>query len=256
MRFPFRLNATLLQSKVLGLFGGGSTSAAIFRFSPSVTHPACRERFDESSTGLEWHSPAEGAERVRNISAPVVWIGGMEPLLHPEAGGFANAIVGADRYTFVHTSGYHLRQRINEFRPDSRLFLTLEFAGREEVHDRAVGRSGAFRRSMEAIRAAKLSGFHIAAHVTVTPQTGACDVGELIEFLDKKDVDGFVVTAAGHAAGDSSLAETLADVRAMIRCGRWENFSKLLEASYAEADPASAREKLSAESKNAFEEGD
>ena len=256
MRFPFRLSAALFESKVSGLFRGGSASDAIFRFSPSVTHLTPGARFEDNSIEFEWHSSVEGAARVRSISAPVVWVSGVEPLLHPEAGSFANAIAAEDRYTFVHTNGHNLRQRIHEFRPVSRLFLTLEFAGCEEVHDRAVGRPGGFRRSMEAIRAAKLSGFHVAAHVTVTPQTDACDIGELIEFLDKKDVDGFVVTAAGRGAGDSSLAEKLSDVRAMIRCGRWEGFSKLLEASCSETVPAPERSKYSAGSENAFEEGD
>jgi MoaA/NifB/PqqE/SkfB family radical SAM enzyme len=256
MRFPFRLSAALFRSKVSKVFAGTPAPPPIFHFSPCVTHLSPRSRFDKQSTELEWHSPEECAARVRSIASPVVWLGGTEPLFHPEIGSAANAIVESDRYTFVHTSGYNLRQRIHEFRPDSRLFLALEFAGREEAHNRAVGRPDAFSRSMEAIRAAKLSGFLIAAHVTVAPETDACDVGELIEFLDKKDVDGFVVTSAGHAAGDSSLADTLADVRAMIRCVRWENFSKVLEASYAETAPALARGKYSAGSENAFEEGD
>ena len=255
MRFPLRLSTALFQSKMSGLLGGGSASAPIFRFSPCLIHFTSQARFDENSTELECHSPAEGAVRVRNTSAPVVWIGGVEPLLHPEAGSFVNAIVAMGRYVFFHTSGYNLRQRIHEFRPESRLFLTLEFAGREEAHNRAVGRPDAFQRSIEAIRAAKLSGFHIGAHVTLTPETDTCDVGELIEFLDKKDVDGFIVTATGQTAGNSDLAETLDDVRAMIRCRRWENFSRLLESSCAETVPVPARGKLPAGSENAFEEG-
>src|SRR5438874_6690090 len=139
MRFPLRLSAALFQSKMSSLLRGSSASAPIFRFSPCVTHFTSRAPFDENSTELEWHSPAEGAARVRAISAPVVWIGGVEPLLHPEAGSFANAIVTTDRYVFFHTSGYNLRQRIHEFRPDSRLFLTLEFEiGRASCRERGV----------------------------------------------------------------------------------------------------------------------
>src|SRR5207302_1059914 len=170
MRFPLRLSAALFQSKISGLLGGGSASAPIFRFSPCVTHFTSQARFDENSTELEWHSPSEGAVRARSISAPVDWIGGVEPLLHPE--------------------------------------------------------------------------------------TDTCDVGELIEFLDKKDVDGFIVTATGQAAGNSELAETLDGFRAMIRCGRWENLSRLLESSCAETVPVPVRGKLSPGSENACEEGD
>jgi MoaA/NifB/PqqE/SkfB family radical SAM enzyme len=256
MRFPFRLSAGLLKAKISGLSGGPASGVPIFRFNLCPAHPGKRERFEQASAELSWHSPEECAAQVRRNSSPVVWIGDTEPLLHPEIGRAANAMVETGRFVFIHTSGYSLRNRIHEFRPDSRLFLTLEFAGREEVHNRAVGRPDAFQRSIEAIRAAKLSGFHIAAHITVTSETNSCDAGELIEYLDKMDVDGFVVTTTSHAAGDSSLARTLADVRAMIRSGRWETFSKLLEASCAEASPARERNKYSTGARNAFEEGD
>jgi hypothetical protein len=153
-------------------------------------------------------------------------------------------------FVFVHTSGYNLRQRIHEFRPDSRLFLVFELAGREEAHNKAVGLTDAFHRSMEAFRAAKLSGFLVAAHVTVTTETDPCDIGELIEFLDKRDVDGFMVTAGRHL--DPSIRRNLEDSRSLIRFGRWERFSALLDASYAQPAPA----KLISPSENAFEEGD
>jgi len=205
---------------------------------------------DENSTELEWHSPEECADRVRAISSPVVWLGGTDPLLHPEIGKAVDAIVETGRFVFVHASGYYLRQRIHEFRPDSRLFLVLELAGREESHNRAVGLADAFHRSMEAFRAAKLSGFLVAAHVTVTAETDPCDIGELIEFLDKKDVDGFMATASRHL--DPSIQRNLEDSRSLIRFRSWERFSALLDASYAQPAPA----KLVAPGENVFEEGD
>jgi MoaA/NifB/PqqE/SkfB family radical SAM enzyme len=233
MRFPFRLSADLLKAKASRLLGGATP--VIFHAVPG----------DECVT------------RAKSAGSPVVWLGGMETFLQPGIGRTANALVELDRYVFLHTSGYDLRPRIHEFRPDSRLFLTLEFAGREEAHNKIAARPDAFRRSLESIRAAKLSGFLVAAHITVTPETDACDVGELIEFLDKKDVDGFIVSSSGRfsVTDNASLAETLADVRAMIRCSRWENFSRLLDASYAAA-PTRVPEKLSAANENAFEEGD
>jgi hypothetical protein len=75
-------------------------------------------------------------------------------------------------------------------------------------------------------------------------------MGELIEFLDKRDVDGFIVTSRGQAVQGSPLAEALADTRALIRSSRWENFSRLLEDSYG------SREAMRAGSEGAYEEGD
>jgi MoaA/NifB/PqqE/SkfB family radical SAM enzyme len=257
MRFPLRLRAALLNSRVSFLWSGVSAPRPIFVFSPCVRHVSPCARFDEKSTELEWHSPAECVSRAQTIGSPAVWLSGAEPLLHPEIGSVANSVVESGRHVFLHTSGYGLRQRIHEFRPDSRLFLTLDFLGREEVHNRAMGRSDAFQRSLEAIRAAKLSGFLISAHLSVTAQTNLCDIGELIEFLDSRDVDGFIVSSGGHAIGDeaSALTETLEDARAMIRSSPWENFSRLLDKAYEQLATTAQPAKLSG-AENAFEEGD
>ena len=235
MRFPLRLSAGLLKTKIARLAGADVLSP--------IVHLV----------------PGENCVvQARNSALPVIWLGGTDSVLDPEIGRVTNTLVELDRYVFLHTDGCNLRQRIHAFRPDSRLFLTLEFAGREENHNRVAGRADAFRRSIEAIRAAKLSGFLIAAHFTVTSETDACGIGELIGFLDKMDVDGFIVSSRGRSLADdgASLAENLADVRSMIRSGRWENFSRLLEGSYANAVPAGVSEGVSASGESAFEEGD
>jgi len=240
MRFPLRLSAALFKAKVSGIFGGSSASRTILHLAPN-----------------------EGAlAAAANAAAPVVWLSGADVLLHPEIGRITSTLVEGDRHVFLYSDGYHLRQRIHAFRPDSRLFLTLELAGREETHNRAMRRPEAFRRSMEGIRAAKLSGFLVAAHFTVTAETDPCEIGELIESLDKSDVDGFIVTSLGQALppGSAPLAENVEDVRKMIRCGRWESFSRLLEASYAATAvvraPDRAPQGVSAPGEGAYEEGD
>jgi MoaA/NifB/PqqE/SkfB family radical SAM enzyme len=236
MRFPLRLSAALLKTRVASIVGGSSASRQILHLVPdgnALAHAA-------------------------SAAAPVVWLGGADALLHPEVGRITDALVGEGRHVFLYSDGYNLGKRLHAFRPDSRLFLTLEFAGREETHNRAIGRPDAFRRSIEGIRAAKLSGFLVAAHFTVTSEADSCGIGELIEFLDKSDVDGFVVTSRGRALapGNASLSETLEDVRAMIRCGRWENFSRILEASYAATAANRAPQEISTPGEGAYEEGD
>jgi MoaA/NifB/PqqE/SkfB family radical SAM enzyme len=236
MRFPLRLSAALERTRLSTLLVRSSRSPLIFHLSIGD----------------------KGLARAKSQGAPVVWIGGEEPLLHPEIGGLANGLVEDNRHVFVHTDGYNLRQRIHAFRPDSRLFLTLEFAGLEETHNRVMGRHDAFRRSLEGIRAAKLSGFLVAAHFTVAPQTDACEIGELIECLDSKDVDGFVVSSGSQVptGQNAALSEILDEARAMIRCNRWENFSRLLEESYTGAVSRRTPEKISAPGEGAYEEGD
>jgi len=258
MRFPLRLSAALFNSRIKNLFGSKEMSQPIFVFSPCATNQTPQFRCDERSPGLEWHSPKECVERLRAINSPVVWLSGAEPLLHPEIGDVTDALTENGRFVFLHTSGYGLRQCIHEFRPNSRLFLTVEFAGREEVHDRAVGRPGAFRRSIEAIRAAKLSGFLVAAHFPVGADSDPCEIGQLIESLDNKDVDGFIVSRGGRTMSNAGKAdiEALADARALIRYGRWERFSQLLDDAYAEQQALQEPAGIRASGENAFEEGD
>jgi molybdenum cofactor biosynthesis enzyme MoaA len=255
MRFPFRLRVDLAFAGVLnGLTGSASDS--ILRFSPLVTHFSPKEHFDESSTELERHSPEDCVRLASGSRAPVVWICGAEPLLHPEIGPVANSLVQSGRHVFLHTTGLSLRQRIHEFQPHSRLFLTAELAGREAAHDASVERPGAFRQVLESIRTAKLSGFLVCAHVTVRPGTDACDIGELFEFLDEKDVDGLIVSSGGTAQDAAAVQEKLKEIRGLIRHAGWERFSRILEASYAQPEYSPANSKLPGRQIDAYEEGD
>jgi len=232
MRYPLRLNIDLLQYKIAHLLAG--RSAPIEHISPAIftESPA-----DESeSDAAQSCSAAKIAARILSqSSSPVFWIGGSdEPLQHISIGRIVSELNRAKRTVFLHTSGARLRQRIHEFRPDSRLYLTVELTGREAAHDAACAQAGAYRRIIEGVRAAKLSGFHVCAHVTVTENSDVCEAGELFEDLARFDIDGFIVSTGGRGliASNPGLTQNLSEIRSLIRSGPWENVSKLLEASY------------------------
>jgi MoaA/NifB/PqqE/SkfB family radical SAM enzyme len=231
MKFPFRLSLDLWRQRLFHAGYQDRGGDAILHL-PAAWLPALHETgFERSSDS---HSAADSVRTAAKSKAPVLWIGGGEPLDHAEVGRVAFALNARGRNVFVHTDGRRLRQRIHEFRPDARLFLTVELAGREAFHDRVVGKPGAFRRAMEGIQAAKLSGFYVCAHVSVTDRTLPCETGELFEFLDRYDVDGYLVSSGGHeqAASAAAYQEKLEELRGFVRCGRWEHFSRLLESSY------------------------
>lgn len=245
MRFPLRLRADLLRYRLLRVFSA-SGETPIFRFSLLKADVSKRHRIGDSATEPEWHSLEECVRMVAGAPAPVVWIGGSEPLLHPEIGGLARALSQSGRHVFLHTSGMDLRKRLHEFQPDSRLFFAVEFGGGRPVQD---------SRAMESTRAAKLSGFLVCAHVTVDSRTDACGIDELFEALDDKDVDGFVVSSGG-ASHSAALARKLDETRGLIRLSGWEQFSVLLESTYARPVKASVRPKLPGAPTGAFEEAD
>jgi MoaA/NifB/PqqE/SkfB family radical SAM enzyme len=165
-------------------------------------------------------------------------MGGSEPLLHPEIGGLARRIVDAGRHVFVTTDGALLRRRIHEFRPVSRLFLTVQFHGTEELHDRRAAREGAFRDALEGIQTAKLSGFLVCAQVAVYPDTEITGLEKLREILTLRDVDGIVVCSAYNSRGverhpneNGAIERRLSEARAQIPGRRWNWFSRLLQES-------------------------
>src|SRR5579863_387425 len=242
MKFPLILSWDLWRSRWLH---GRAQADAIVHL-PAALLPALHEAGAGATANEDGHSAADSVRTAVRTDAPVLWIGGGEPLDHAEVGRVAFALNGKGRNVFVHTNGQQLRQRIHEFRPEPRLFLTVEMAGREEIHDQSVGRAGAFRRVIEGIRAAKLSGFHVCAHVTVTDSMDSCTAGELFEYLDRYDVDGFIVSSGGlgFAVGGAAALEKMEEIRALVRCRRWENFSRLLEASYLRRGEKSEAEEV------------
>jgi hypothetical protein len=235
LRFPLRLTADLTKAKIAQKFRGPASAPVL------VIHPV--ERVPNAS--LEVAERAVGSVHgtellaaVRKSSAPVVWIGGAEPLLHPEMGQLTRCIAGIGRYVFLDTDAALLRRRIHEFRPVSRLFLTVQLNGTEESHDLRSGRPGTFRTAVEGIRAARLCGFLICAHARIDAQTDIADISNLVRFTRTLDVDGFLVSPAVTIANltnveSEELRAKTSAARILIGNFWWESFSRIVEISLA-----------------------
>ena len=242
MRFPLRLTADLALGLATKTLRGANPHRLILHLAPVTRTAAPSRRPAESSrlsaSDLQLISSDMCLDAVRRSSGPVVWIGGGEPLLHPEIGRLARRIVDTGRHVFVHIDGARLRRRIHEFRPVSRLFLTVQFEGFEQGHDRRARREGAFRQAVDGIRTAKLSGFLVCAHIVAHSDTDLAELEQLHSHLVARDVDGFVVLPANNFLREASqqkesepLRRRLHAARAQIRSRRWQLFSRLLESS-------------------------
>jgi MoaA/NifB/PqqE/SkfB family radical SAM enzyme len=251
MRFPLRLTADLTLGLAAGTLRGAARHRLILHLSPVARSASPARSHDDSSpssvSGFQLLSSDDCLDAVRRSSAPVVWVGGLEPLLHPEIGRLARRIVDTNRHVFVQTGGASLRRRIHEFRPVSRLFLTVQFEGFELRHDLRARREGAFHHAVDGIRAAKLSGFLVCAQVTLHADTELAELEQLRVFLETQDVDGFVVTPANGfltaTAGEKekqALRSKLREAHDQIRSRRWRLFSRLVESSLTAA-PATSR---------------
>jgi MoaA/NifB/PqqE/SkfB family radical SAM enzyme len=233
LRFPLRLTADLAKARIAQKFHKKAASSIL------IIHPVAQATNSTPESAERAVDAKPGTELlaiVRKSSAPIVWIGGAEPLLHPEMGQLTRCIAGIGRHVFLDTDAALLRRRIHEFRPVSRLFLAVELNGLEEMHDFRAGRPGTFRRAVEGIRAARLSGFLICAHTRVDAQTDLAEISELVQFARTLDVDGFLVSPAdtvsvlSNAEREVLLAKTAA-ARKLIGNYWWESFSRIVENS-------------------------
>jgi organic radical activating enzyme len=242
MSFPLRLRADILRARFWQSLRSRTAQNLIVRL-----NPAGDTRISAHSSGkfpAAANSEAELLDIVHASAAPIVWIGGAEPLQQPAIGSLVRRIADSGRTVFVETDGVLLRRRIHEFRPVSRVFVTVKFHGLEQSHDLRAGRSGVFRAAVEGIRTAKLSGFLICAHALVDAETRLEDIAELKEYLGALDADGFLVSAAPDAANRETeiLRKKVNEARRLIASPGWERFSRLLE---SQALPATSISEIS-----------
>src|SRR5271168_120059 len=224
LSFPLRLRAALLRARFLQSVRGKSPQNLIVRVNPAVAARLSAHSQGAASSAVECDT--ELSALLHAASAPIVWIGGSEPLLQPAIGNLARRICDYGPTVFVETDGVLLRRRIHEFRPISRLFITVKFHGLEQVHNLRSGRAGVFRAAVEGIRAAKLSGFLICAHVLLDEETRLEDIAELTGYLGALDADGLLVSPAPHAVnaanpGSDTLRSKVSAARELIANTGW-----------------------------------
>jgi hypothetical protein len=205
MRMPALLLVKLAQSRI----------ARIFNAAPSLM------QFVNPAEILHAGSPApvscEKMQTITESTAPVIWIGGGEPLDHPGIAHFIRAIAQSGHFVFLEASGALLRCRIHEFQPVPQLFLTVRL---DTLHALESGLA------VEGLRAARLSGFFTAIHSELQENAALAELKFLRACVTENDIDGWLITAG--SAG-SILARRAAEARNLIPSVFWRRFSLLVE---------------------------
>jgi hypothetical protein len=230
MRFPLRLTADLVLHLTGQPLRDKTQPPLIFPFAPMEGETHAPHSHKKSHNAQK--SAAEIPAAVRDSTAPVVWLAGPDPLLHPATARWARSLLGRGRYVFLQADGNLLRRRIHEFQPVPRFSFVLEFNGTQESHDLRAGRSDAFQASAEGIRVAKLSGFLTCAYTAIDADTPARELRSLREFLQALKVDGWVIVPARPGNGHRAASrQELLEARQLIPSRRWRFFSELVEAT-------------------------
>lgn len=216
MRFPALLSAKLAKARIAGIFRSARPTLLVdFVDAAEVLHPGSAHPISH--------------EKIRSLlasPAPILWIGGSEPLDHPGIAHLVRAIVQGGRFVFLETGGTLLRRRIHEFQPVPRLFLTIRSDGLLPSPAPNLHKPDLFELALEGLRAARLSGFFTAVHSTVREDSGVSRLQALSEILSAADVDGWMITAA---AGGDSVSRKAREARKLIPNTQWRWFSAHVE---------------------------
>lgn len=216
MRFPLRLTAKLAKALVARRFGGARSVPLIEFVNPAeALHPGSAQPVSH-----------EKIQAIIDSPAPVVWVGGDEPLDHAGVAHFVRAIAQRGRFLFLETRGALLRRRIHEFQPLPQLFLTVRLD---------IFRTPAFDLAVEGLRAAYLSGFCTAVHSLVAEDSDLAQLLPLRDFLSALGVDGWLITASAVAA---PAVRKAAEARNFIPSRLWRQFSVRVERQFLSQAPA------------------
>jgi MoaA/NifB/PqqE/SkfB family radical SAM enzyme len=216
MRFPALLSAKLAKARVAGFFQKAHSAPLIdFLDAAEVLH-----------SGSEHPVSHEKIRGILDSPAPILWIGGSDPLDHPGIAHLVRAIAQSGRFVFLETSGTRLRRRIHEFQPSPQLFLTVRIAPQSPAAARDIRGAGAFELALEGLRAARLSGFFTAIHSSLREDSDLSQLREFSILLSGLDVDGWLITAA--CASDSASRKA-AEARKLIPNSQWRKFSTRVE---------------------------
>jgi len=216
VRFPARLTAKLAKARI----------ARIFNSAPRGPLLHCADPTEVLHRGSGAPVSCEKMHALLENPAPVIWIGGSEPLLHAGIGHFVRAIAQSGHCVFLETDGTALRRRIHEFQPQPELFLTVRLDSLQ-VPESAL--------AVEGLGATRLSGFLTVIHSKVHEDLDSGQLTTLRSFIAEHEVDGWLITGA---TADEAAGRKAAEARGLIRSSFWRRFSKHVDEALRSQTPA------------------
>ena len=216
VRLPARLTSKLAKARIAQIFNSAPPGPRLHCVDPAqILHPGSVAPVSREKMHALMRDPA-----------PVIWVGGSEPLLHSGIGHFVRALAQSGHCIFLETDGIGLRRRIHEFQPLRELFLTVRLNSLQGPESPL---------EVEGLRTARLSGFFTVIHSQVHEDSDAGQLTAHRAFITEKDVDGWLITAA---TSDEAVVQRAAEARGMIRSSFWRQFSEHVEETLLSQAPA------------------
>lgn len=214
-RFPLRLTAELMHCRL-----ARRAKPLQFVDAAEVLHRDC--------------SQPVSLEKIRHLTSsksPIIWIGGAEPLRHPGISHLVRALTQTGHFVFLETDGTLLRRRIHEFQPVSRFFLAVRLVPAAAYTTGQNSHPTPTQLALEGIRAAQLSGFLIAIHARIQPDSDLDSIASLFHQVRSMDVDGIIAVsaAAPPRVPSVTLDQKLSAAQRLIGQGGWQSFSNRVD---------------------------
>jgi hypothetical protein len=225
MRIPIRLALTIFQASIAQIRSAEQKYLPVHCI--RIPDDRGAEILSTAQVSALLAEPPLARGRGQRLRAPALWLtGDADPLGHPGISRLARDLQDRRRFVFLETDGQQLRRRIHEFRPDSRLYLTVRLYGTPDAHDVRLKKPGAFALAVEGIRAAQLSGYLVCVHVVIDAETKMADIQALLQEVAAFEVDGVVVTAASSAGTQpATVRQFVYTARSLLGNSWWASFS-------------------------------
>jgi hopanoid biosynthesis associated radical SAM protein HpnH len=229
MRFPLSLTTSMVGYMAGKKLTRTKRFPLVLMLEPlhacNLTCTGCGRIREYSSTIKDKLTVEECLESVDEAGAPIVSICGGEPLIYPDIGDLVRGILKRRKHIYLCTNGMFIKRRLHEFRPTSRFFFNVHLDGLEQTHDLCVEREGVFKAAVEGIVAAKKAGFLVCTNTTIYKETDLGEIEQLLAYLTKLGVDGFMLSPAyGYTAvhetnptGAAEIFMTRDDIRAKFQ---------------------------------------
>ena len=216
VRLPARLTLKLAKARIAQIFNSAPPGSLIHCVDPAeVLHPGSAVPVSHEKMHALLKNPA-----------PVIWIGGGEPLLHAGIGHFVRAIARGGHYLFLETDGTSLRRRIHEFQPVPELILTVRLDSLQAPESTLA---------VEGLCTARLSGFFTIIHTAIDEGSDPAHLTTLRSFIGEKDLDGWLITSASQ---EKAVGRKTAEARGLIPSSFWRQFSEHVEKALLSQTPA------------------
>jgi hopanoid biosynthesis associated radical SAM protein HpnH len=222
MSFPLRLGAALARQIALHELQGRRRYPLRLMLEPlfhcNLACAGCVRQHEAQEIGFRMLGARECLSAAQQAAAPVVSLGGGEPLLHPEIGELVSGLLAQHRFVELSTNGVLLEGELRHFAPSPYLSFVVRLDGLAPTHDRLVGRQGAFEQALASIRAAKRAGFQVRTCTTISRGADPEEAGSLLQLLAGLGVDGVSIAAgAGRSGGEEAEPPTRAQLSALLR---------------------------------------